>query len=90
MNLDGILRHAFFDEEVGYLDTLITLELDDLTGLLILNERAVASEFLTRGWCQPPHKHRIQYGPPRTFLNAFRSFLASYSAQHASEKKINI
>lgn len=46
MNLDRILRHAFFDEEVGYLDTLITLELDDLTGLLILNERAVASEFL--------------------------------------------
>jgi len=46
VNLDGVLGDAFFDEEVGYLETLITLELDDLTGLLIINEGAVTSKFL--------------------------------------------
>lgn len=37
VNLDGVLRDAFFDEESGYLEPLVTLELDDLPGLFIIN-----------------------------------------------------
>lgn len=44
--LYGGLGDALLSEELRNLHTLITLELDDLTGLLILDESAVASKFL--------------------------------------------
>jgi len=46
MQLDGVPRDALFDEEVGNLDPLVTLKLNDLTHLRIVNEVAVASKLL--------------------------------------------
>lgn len=46
MQLDVSLRDSLFRKEVGDLDSLITLKLDDLTHLLVVNESAVASKFL--------------------------------------------
>ena len=46
MNLDRVLGNALLDEECGDLQPLITLELDDLASLLIIDEGSVASEFL--------------------------------------------
>jgi len=47
VQLDGVLGDAQFGQEVGNLDPLVTLELDDLAGLLIFDEGTVASEFLS-------------------------------------------
>jgi len=46
MQLDGILRDPLFREEADNLKPLITLKLDDLTHLLVVNESAVASKLL--------------------------------------------
>ena len=46
VNLDSRLRDPFLGEEIRYLESLITLELDDLTHLLVVDEGAVAGEFL--------------------------------------------
>lgn len=76
MHLDGGFLQAIVDEEGGDLGTLISLELDDLAHFLIVDKSAVASEFLSRliklvdRWIKPLIL---------TFLNAFRSFLGSYS-----------
>lgn len=47
MNLDSRFLNPIFDEEGGDLGTLISLELDDLTHLLVVNERSIACEFLS-------------------------------------------
>lgn len=47
MQLDGALGDTLFGQEVLNLDPLVTLELDDLAGLLIFDEGTVASEFLS-------------------------------------------
>ena len=47
MQLDGVLRDTLLGQEVLNLDPLITLELDDLASLLVLNDGTVASEFLS-------------------------------------------
>lgn len=89
MDLDAGLRDALPDEERRDLEALITLELDDLARLLIINEGPVAGKFL--------HDHReVSHttsaggrgtgGAARSrarlaFLNAFKSFLRSYSAR---------
>jgi len=49
MNLDGVLADTLADEEGGDLRTLVTLELDDLAHLLVVDERAVARELLLEG-----------------------------------------
>ena len=54
MNLDRVLGNALLDEECGDLQPLITLELDDLAGLLIINESTVAGKFL---WCRTTISH---------------------------------
>lgn len=46
VQLDGVLRDSFFCQEVGDLYPLITLQLDDLTHLLVVDEGAIAGEFL--------------------------------------------
>lgn len=46
MQLDGVLRNALLREELDNLKPLITLQLDDLTHLLVVNESAVASKLL--------------------------------------------
>jgi hypothetical protein len=46
MQLDGVLRDSLFREEADNLKPLITLKLDDLTHLLVVNESAVASKLL--------------------------------------------
>jgi len=46
VQLDGGLRDTLFREEGGYLETLITLKLDDLTHLLVFNEGTIAGKFL--------------------------------------------
>lgn len=57
MQLDSVPRDALFNEEVCNLDPLITLKLNNLTHLLIVNEVAVASEFLQR-FGKPISKNR--------------------------------
>lgn len=47
MQLDGALGDTLFGQEVLNLDSLVTLELDNLAGLLIFDEGTVASEFLS-------------------------------------------
>ena len=46
VNLDSALGNALLGEELRNLYTLITLELDDLAGLLIIDEGTVAGKFL--------------------------------------------
>lgn len=46
MQLDGLLVNAVLGEEIGDLESLIALELDDLAHLLILDKGAVAGKFL--------------------------------------------
>lgn len=47
VNLDLVLgRDTLLDDESGDLLTLITLELDDLTEILVVNNSAVACELL--------------------------------------------
>lgn len=46
VQLDGVLRDPLFREEIDNLKPLITLKLDDLTHLLVVNESAVASKLL--------------------------------------------
>ena len=76
MHLDGGFLQAILDEEGGDLGTLVSLELDNLAHFLIIDKSAVASEFLWRlikpidGLIKPLIL---------TFLNAFKSFLGSYS-----------
>ena len=84
VDLDRVLRDSLLDEELRNLQALITLQLDDLAGLLIINESTVASEFLTMayrqscatlqrrtmGWAQ------IVESQPRThFLECIQEFL---------------
>ena len=47
MQLNGVLGDTLLGQEVLNLDPLVTLELDDLASLLILDEGTVASEFLS-------------------------------------------
>lgn len=46
MQLDGRPGDPFLGEEVGDLDSLIALELDDLAHFLVVNEGSVAGKFL--------------------------------------------
>jgi TFIIF-interacting CTD phosphatase-like protein len=46
MELDDVLRNPLFGEEALNLDSLVTLELDDLAHLVVVDERPVAREFL--------------------------------------------
>ena len=48
MHLDRGAVDAVLDEEVADLDALVALELDDLPHLLVVDEGAVAGEFLWR------------------------------------------
>ena len=54
VDLDGTLRDALLGEELRNLYTLITLKLDDLTSLLIIDEGTVAGKFLDDINGQPP------------------------------------
>lgn len=53
MHLNSALVDPVLDEERRDLDTLVTLQLDDLAHLLVVDERAIASKFLL--WAV--HKH---------------------------------
>jgi hypothetical protein len=46
VHLDGGLFNSILDQEVGYLAPLVTLELDDLTHLFVVNKGAIAGKFL--------------------------------------------
>lgn len=46
VQLDGVLRNAFLREELDNLKPLITLQLDDLTHFLVVDECAVTSKLL--------------------------------------------
>jgi hypothetical protein len=59
MELDRGLGNTLLREECGYLSPLVTLELDDLTHLLVVDEGAVASELLVAGLSA--RKHRAGY-----------------------------
>lgn len=48
--LDSRFFDAILNEEVGNLATLVSLELYDLTQLLVVNEGAVAGKFLLKGF----------------------------------------
>jgi len=48
MQLDGRLRNSLLDKEIGDLDSLISLELNDLAKLLVVNESAIASKLLLK------------------------------------------
>lgn len=49
MDLDDALGKTLFGEEASNLQTLITLQLDDLAEFFVLYEGAVAREFLKIG-----------------------------------------
>jgi len=46
VHFNGVLGDTLLREEVGYLETLITLQLNDFARLLIIDEGTVASKFL--------------------------------------------
>ena len=46
MDLDGRLLQAILDEECRDLRALVSLKLDDLAHLFIINESSIAGEFL--------------------------------------------
>ena len=83
MNLDRVLGDALLNEECGDLQPLITLELDDLAGLLIINESTVASEFLTMVYRQlcatlqrrPMGAQTVESQPRTHFLECLQEFL---------------
>lgn len=78
MQLDGVLRDSFFCQEIGDLYPLITLQLDDLAHLLVVDEGTIASEFLDISVVKLRTKNTTELN--NTFLKAFKSFLESYSA----------
>ena len=92
MDLDGVRGNALFGEECLDLLTLITLKLDYLSSLLIINEGTVAGKFLHGGEVENERqRHGLSWVPSRgeatverrlAFLNAFKSFLASYSVAY--------
>jgi hypothetical protein len=47
VQLNGVARDALLGEEVGHLRALITLELDNLAHLFVVDESAVAGKFLS-------------------------------------------
>jgi len=49
MHLDGGFLQAILDEEGGDLGALVSLELDDLAHLLIIDKSTIASKFLLEG-----------------------------------------
>jgi hypothetical protein len=89
MQLHGVLGDTLLDQEGLNLEPLVTLELDNLAGLLIFDEGTIASEFLsdrTRsalGQTRTSATSVLGTGGcrqgERTFLKALRSFLESYS-----------
>lgn len=92
VHLDGRLFNPVFDQEVRNLATLVTLKLDDLTHLLVVNKGAVAGKFLAID--QSPRVYEWDRLINCTFLNAFKSFLGSYSEIGlsdglAGDKKLN-
>lgn len=54
MQLDGLLVYSVLGEEIGDLESLIALQLDDLTHLLILDKSTVARKFLRKKSQQTP------------------------------------
>ena len=76
MHLDSGFLQAILDEEGGDLGTLISLELDDLAHFLIVDKSAVTSKFLLSLIKLINRRIKLVI---LTFLNAFRSFLGSYS-----------
>ncbi len=78
VNLDLRLRETFLRKEGRYLEALVTLKLDNLTESFVFDDGSVASEFLNRQPCQQSSFERGS-GNSLTFLNAFKSFLGSYS-----------
>lgn len=46
VQLDGVLRNSLFGEEGGDLEPMVTLQLDDLSHLFVLDERPVTGKFL--------------------------------------------
>jgi hypothetical protein len=46
VQLDGVLRNALLREEFDNLEPLITLQLDDLTHFLVIDECTVTSKLL--------------------------------------------
>jgi len=50
MDFDGRFLDPIVREEGGDLDTLVPLELDNLTHLLVVNKCAVAGKFLLEGF----------------------------------------
>lgn len=48
VQLDGVLRYSLFGEEGGDLEPMVTLELDDLSHLFVLDERTITGKFLDK------------------------------------------
>lgn len=79
VHFNGVLGDTLLREEVGYLETLITLQLNDFARLLIIDEGTVASKFLLLKRDQKICPGAGVFRP--TFLNALSNFLESYSIQ---------
>jgi hypothetical protein len=58
VHFDDVPRDTLLSEEGGYFDPLITLQLDNLTHLLVVNEGAVTGEFLRRNVSHPYKQER--------------------------------
>lgn len=83
MDLDESLVHLeHISEEGGYLQALVALHLNDLAQLFVFNNRAVRGKFLQNkeSYQRQGGENNQQYDE-RTFLNAFKIFFKSYSAQ---------
>lgn len=90
MHLDGGFLHSVLDKERGDLGTLVSLQLDYLAHLFVVNNSAIASEFLHNIYKSVNKSKRVSSkvcGPSYrgehllTFLKALRSFFWSYSAK---------
>jgi len=83
VEFDRGLGDALVSQEVGYLEPLIALELNDLAKFFVVNKSTVACKILRKSSspCQRPCSPFAAYGA-LTFLKAFSNFFRSYSTIH--------
>jgi hypothetical protein len=75
MYLDSRFFDAILDKKIGNFATLVSLELDDLTHLLVVNEGAIAGEFLFAFVSKSLEWEETRIGEGLYLLKSFEQFL---------------